>query len=83
MKSVLIAALCLSSQANAGIVYCAGKAYGDIVAATVMPSGNFAIVKLWTAPVHDSANFSIIINMDTMCEFEWVPLRVLLKNETE
>ncbi len=85
LRSAIILALFVT-PAYAGIVTCAGKAYGDIAAASVMTSGYFAIVKLWTAPVHDrgeSANFSLIINTDTICEFEGVPLRVLLKNETE
>jgi hypothetical protein len=86
MLRITIAALCLASPAFAGTVVCAGKTYHDIKYATMMPSGYFAIVKLWTVAVHEygeGAKFSVIMNTETMCEFEDVPLRVLIENGPE
>jgi hypothetical protein len=79
-------AVCLAHPAYAGTVTCAGKTYKDINYATMMPSGYFAIVKLWTVAVHEygeGAKFSVIMNTETLCEFEDVPLRVLIENGPE
>ena len=86
MLRFAIAALCIAHPAYAGTVTCAGKAYHDITSASMVPSGYFAIVKLWTVAAHEygeGARFSVIMNMETMCEFEDVPLRVLIENGPE
>jgi hypothetical protein len=76
----------LADGVQRGTVTCAGKTYRDITYATMMPSGYFAIVKLWTVADHaygEHARFSVIMNTETMCEFDDVQVRVLIENGPE
>jgi hypothetical protein len=70
--------------ALAGTVTCAGKAYHDIVFATLTDFSGVQLVRMWTVEgkttfmtMHITPKYAVTLNNEMMCEFEDVRLRIV------
>jgi hypothetical protein len=85
MHRIWLLGLCLTIQpANAGTVTCAGKAYKDITHAAIATPGYFVVVSLWVSDEpRAKPKYTLILNSDSMCELEDVPLYGVVGNGQE
>ena len=67
-----------------GTVTCAGKAYHDIVFATITGSAGIQLVRMWTveaknliATRHTTPKWALTINNEMLCEFEDVNVHII------